>query len=84
MQCALSLNIPTSHSIQRRENRWNSAVATLEKTTKERARFDHRAKKAFLIGIYVGGGDSEIDINDKNHSVFKICYKNITKPYEFI
>jgi hypothetical protein len=73
VQCALSLNIPTSHSIiQRRENRWNSAVATLEKTTKERARFDHRAKKAFLIGIYVGGGDSEVDINDKNHSVFKI------------
>lgn len=60
----LSLNIVSnSHdATRRREKRWNSAMATLEKTAKERSRFDHRSNKARLIGIYVG--DFEVNIMD--------------------
>jgi len=47
-----SSNVDTN--ILRREKRWKAAVDLLEASTEERRRFDHRAKYARLIGIYVG------------------------------
>mmetsp|Transcript_2922 Transcript_2922/g.3426 ORF Transcript_2922/g.3426 Transcript_2922/m.3426 type:complete len:369 (-) Transcript_2922:564-1670(-) len=44
------------HKLRRRK-RWEAAVNLLEATTEERKRFDHRAKYAQLIGIYVGEDD---------------------------
>jgi len=39
--------------VERREKRWKAAVDLLESSIEERRRFDHRAKYARLIGIYV-------------------------------
>jgi len=41
-----------TNTLQRKQ-RWKSAVSTLENSIQERSRFDHRAKFARLIGIYV-------------------------------
>lgn len=43
----------TTNNTLRRTQRWESAVSTLENSIQERSRFDHRAKFARLIGIYV-------------------------------
>ena len=45
---------PAPTDATRRRLRWEAAAATLEATTEERRRFDHRANMARLIGVYVG------------------------------
>ena len=50
---SLSSSSSTTNTTLRRKQRWRSAVSTLENSIQERSRFDHRAKFARLIGIYV-------------------------------
>ena len=50
---SLSSSSSTTNTTLRRKQRWRSAVSTLESSIQERSRFDHRAKFARLIGIYV-------------------------------
>lgn len=50
----------------RRKQRWKSAVSTLENSIQERSRFDHRAKFARLIGIYVQDESTRTDGRDNS------------------
>ncbi|GFH55678.1 hypothetical protein CTEN210_12154 [Chaetoceros tenuissimus] len=56
----------TTTNTLRRKQRWKSAVSTLENSIQERSRFDHRAKFARLIGIYVGDENTRTDSSRKN------------------
>ena len=64
--CRALLATPPSRDAQaRRRLRWEAATATLEATTEERRRFDHRAHLARLVGVYVSeeriaGSEAEI------------------------
>ena len=50
---ALSVAASPQDAQIRRRLRWEAATATLEATTAERRRFDHRAHLARLVGVYV-------------------------------
>lgn len=53
----------TAHeAAARRRLRWEAAAATLEATTEARSRFDHRARLASLIGIYMDEDGSKVEL----------------------